>query len=81
MHICLGFVLDRNAKHFPTLLIVCMLMSIVLYIVSNVVYLIHQRKTASDVRVPGTTASDRLPKGINEEEQEMASYLRDQEEK
>ena len=51
-------------------------MSILLYVVSNVVHYIHQRTTGSNVAVP---ASERFPKGISEEEQDMDNYLRNQE--
>lgn len=70
--------MDHNPNHFPTLLIVCILMSILLYIVSNVVHFIHRRTTGSIIDVP---ANERFPKGISEEEQEMDSYLRNQEQK
>ena len=41
----LGVVMDYNPNHFPTLLAVCILMAIILYITSHLVYFFHQRKT------------------------------------
>ena len=37
--------MDLNPNHFPTLLAVCILMAIILYIVSHLVHFFHQRKT------------------------------------
>jgi hypothetical protein len=77
----LGFVMDRNPNHFPTLLIVCMLMSILLYVASNVVYFIHKRTKSSNARPSVTNGGTLSPEGLNEEEQQMTEYLRDQEDK
>ncbi len=70
----LGLVMDGNPSHFPTLLIICILISILLYVASNVVAFIHQRNSAKNVATTATTAA-------NEEEQQMANYLQDQEDK
>ncbi len=67
--------MDSNPNHFPTLLIVCILVSILLYVASNVIAFIHQRNSAKDT--PRTTGT----KSVNEEEQEMANYLKDQDDK
>ncbi|CAF3548032.1 unnamed protein product [Adineta steineri] len=45
-----GVVMDHNPNHFPTLLIVCILMGIILYIASNVVYHIHEQKNLKNAR-------------------------------
>ncbi len=66
----------RNPKHFPTLLIVCILMSIIFYIVSNIVCFFHERKKSLNAR-PSVTHGAALAT----EEQQMANYLRDQEDK
>ncbi len=67
--------MDSNPNHFPILLIVCILVSIILYVASNVIAFIHQRNSAKDTpRITGT-------KSVNEEEQEMANYLKDQDDK
>ncbi|UJR16772.1 hypothetical protein I4U23_003672 [Adineta vaga] len=42
-----GFVMDWNPNQFPSLLVSCMLASISLYIISNVIYFVHQRKRTS----------------------------------
>jgi hypothetical protein len=69
--------MDNNRNHFPTLLIVCILMSILLYAASNVIAFIHQRNSAKDAQTTLAVAT-KLSTGVNEEEQEMASYLRAQ---
>ena len=71
-----GFVMDQNPNHFPILLIVCILMSILLYIVSNIVHIIHRRTTGEILAVP---VNERFSKGISGEEQELDTYLRNQE--
>ncbi len=68
--------MDRNSNHFPTLLVVCILMSIFLYIISNVIYFFHHRKTA---RASITTGVALPSEVLNEEEQDMANYLKEQE--
>ncbi|CAF4288776.1 unnamed protein product, partial [Rotaria magnacalcarata] len=73
-----GFVLDRNPKHFPTLLIVCLLISIILYLASNLVYFFHERKNLLNACPSLTNGAALSPKTFNEEEQQMATYLRDQ---
>jgi len=40
--------MDYNPNHFPTLLAVCILMAIILYTASHIVYFFHQRKTISE---------------------------------
>lgn len=72
--------MDTNPNHFPTLLIVCILLSILLYVASNVISFIHQRNSAKDTAIISTVGT-KLTVGVNEEEQEMASYLREQEDK
>ncbi|CAF3483464.1 unnamed protein product [Rotaria socialis] len=73
-----GFVLDRNPKHFPTLLIVCLLISIILYLASNLVYFFHERKNLLNARPSLTNGAALSPETSNDEEQQMATYLRDQ---
>lgn len=68
--------MDQNPNHFPILLIVCILMSILLYIVSNIVHIIHRRTTGENLAVP---VNVRFSKGISGEEQELDTYLRKQE--
>jgi hypothetical protein len=73
--------MDRNPNHFPTLLIVCMLMSILLYVASTVVYFLHERKNSLNARASITNGAALSPDIFNEEEQQMTEYLRDQENK
>ena len=66
--------MDRNPNHFPTLLAVCILMAIILYITSHLVYYVHQRNTL----INDATLS---PERLNEEEEQMNIYLTNQEDK
>ncbi len=70
--------MDRNRNHFPTLLFICILMSILLYVISNVIYFLHQRKSVKNSQVLTTDGTTLNPEGFNEEEQQMVSYLKDQ---
>jgi hypothetical protein len=71
-----GLVMDKNPNHFPTLLFICIIMSILLYIISNVIYFIHQRKTTKNASTNPTKLSQEV---VNDEEEEMTTYLRNQE--
>ncbi len=68
--------MDKNPNHFPTLLFICIIMSILLYIISNVIYFIHQRKTTKNASTNPTKLSQEV---VNDEEEEMTTYLRNQE--
>jgi len=56
-------------------------MPIILYIASNLVSFFHQRKNSLNARTSITNGAALSPEGFNEEEQQMASYLRDQDDK
>jgi hypothetical protein len=56
----LGLILDRDSNHFPTFLFSCILMSILLYVIYNVIYFIHQYKSRKNTKLN--------LKSINEEE-------------
>ena len=71
--------MDSNPNHFPTLLFVCILTSIVLYVISNVVYVLHQRKRTKAARDKSNVDPELRPEPINNEEQEMVDYLKNQE--
>ena len=74
--------MDQNPNHFPTLLIVCLLASILLYVASSIIGYVYHRKLASNVCLPGTQDTNALPSSaVNDEEQEMANYLADEEKK
>jgi hypothetical protein len=73
--------MDRNPNHFPTLLAVCILMAIILYIASHLVHFFHQRKKLLKARPSVTNGLALSPESFNEEEQQMANYLREQEDK
>lgn len=71
--------MDKNPNHFPTLLFIGILVSIILYVLSNIVYFIHQRQTTKKAETTSTNSKKISPEGVNDEEQEMTIYLRDQE--
>lgn len=74
--------MDQNPNHFPTLLIVCLLASILLYVASSIIGYVHQRKLAANIRALGAQDTNALPSSaVNDEEQEMANYLADEEKK
>ncbi len=58
-----GFVLDQNRNHFPTLLISCVLCSIILFTFALIVSSIHQKKENSIII--------KDPKQIDEKEQQQ----------
>lgn len=76
----LGLVMDKNLNHFPTLLIVCILSSILFYIAAKVVHIFHQRNNSSQIRASVTNGAALSPEGFHEE-QEMTDYLKNQENK
>lgn len=71
--------MDTNPNHFPTLLFICILMSIVLYVISNVLYFLHQRekKTKTD-RLTKPDDTELRFEPVDNEEEEMVNYLKDQ---
>jgi hypothetical protein len=73
--------MDRNTKHFPTLLIICMLMSIILYVASNLVCFFHKRNKSLNVRASVTHGAAVSVEGFGEEEQQMTNFFKDQEDK
>ncbi len=77
----LGLIMDYNPNHFPTFLALCIPMSIILYLISHVVYFFNQRKNLSNARTSVTNSSDLSFERSNEEELQMANYPRDQQEK
>ncbi len=57
--------MDHNPNHFPTLLAVCILMAIILYITSNLIYFFHQRKLLSHAQ--SSVTNDRVPSSEQED--------------
>ena len=68
--------IDRNPNQFPTLLVICILMSFLFYTVSHLVYLYHQKKNLSKGRASVTNGAALTPENFNEEEQQMTEYLK-----
>ncbi|CAF1144679.1 unnamed protein product [Adineta steineri] len=76
-----GLVMDRDPNHFPTLLAVCILMAIILYIVSYLVHFVHQRKNLLNVQSTANNDTTRSSEDFREEEQQIAIAVRNQEDK
>ena len=66
--------MDRNYKHFPTLLISCVLCSIILFVLALVISSIHEKKTIQKKKSISIEENQRM-KNISEEEQQMETYL------
>ena len=62
--------MDTNPNHFPTLLFICILMSILLYVISNILYFIHQRKKTKNARLITANDNELNFKSVDNEEQE-----------
>ncbi len=57
------------------------MMSIILYGISHLIYFLHQRNQSLNARASIKNGAALAPESVNEEEQEMANYLRNQENK
>jgi uncharacterized membrane protein len=68
-----GIVLDKDPRHFPTLLISCVILSIVFFVIASIISSIHQRKLNSKKGSP--PQSDIKPISDLTEEQQMERYL------
>jgi hypothetical protein len=76
----LGFVMDRDPNHFPTLLTVIIILPIILHIISNVITFFHERK----LRNRQHPIKNDIPlsrEHFGEEEQQLTNYLKDDNEK
>ena len=71
--------MDYYPNHFPVLLTTCLLVSILFYIASNIVYFFHRRKNLLAARSALTIGAVVSSENFDEGEQEMANYLKDQE--
>jgi hypothetical protein len=67
--------MDRNRNHFPTLLFICILTSILLYLISNIISFIHQRKTTNNARTTSSNTIKLSPESVNEEEKQMDAVI------
>ncbi|CAF3238275.1 unnamed protein product [Rotaria sp. Silwood2] len=76
-----GLIMDHNPNHFPTILAVCISITIIVYIVSHLIYFLHQRNNLLNDRPSVTNGSPVSPQTFNEEEQQITNYLRDQQDK
>ena len=56
-------------------------MSIIIYIISNLVYFFYKQKDVFNARASVTNGAALPPEGFGEDEQQMADYLREQENK
>jgi hypothetical protein len=55
------------------------MVSILLYLVSTIIYVFHQRKISLNTQESTTNGAAHSPEGINDEEQNMAKFLKEQE--
>jgi len=76
----LGFVMDDDPNYFPTLLAVCVVLPIMLYIVANVITFFHERKLKHRQNSLANYISLK-PHNFCEEESQLANYLQDDTEK
>jgi DMSO reductase anchor subunit len=70
----IGFVMDYDPNHFATFLTVCIMITILLYIILNVIEVCHQRSiktTQHSITNDESLTTDEL----NDEEQQMTNYL------
>lgn len=71
-----GYLMDTNVKRFPILLIICVILSATLFTIALVVSSIHKRKLKS---TNNSTKDKKDQSNINEEEQQMETYLKNNE--
>lgn len=64
-----GFVLKENEKHFPTLLIICVICAILLFISAMIISSLHRKKNKNQNQKVNSL-------NTNEEEQQMEIDLR-----
>lgn len=69
----IGFVMDHNPNHFPTLITACVIISIVFYIISNIIVFIHERRFKRKDHSLGTDPVMTKDKSGDEEGQIMIS--------
>ena len=50
--------MDHNPKHFPTVLTVCIIMAIIFYITSHLVYYFHQQHLVNNVKTRSSQCSN-----------------------
>jgi len=65
-----GIVLDNNRKHFPTLLITCVICATILFIIALIISSIHKKKSKS-IKSP----DNKHISNISQEEQQIENYL------
>ncbi|CAM4848352.1 unnamed protein product, partial [Rotaria magnacalcarata] len=70
-----GVLLDSNPENFPKLLIICVVISIVFFIIASIISSIHQRKLKSSEN-SAKIKDNKYDSNINEEEQQMEAYLK-----
>ncbi|CAF0767607.1 unnamed protein product [Adineta steineri] len=70
-----GIVLDTNRKHFPTLLIICVIFSIILFSIAFIISTIYEKKINSKKNLNNTIPINKQNLPISEEEQQMEKYL------
>ncbi|CAF1091294.1 unnamed protein product [Didymodactylos carnosus] len=82
-----GKLLDSNPKHFPTLLITCVLLAIMFYAATTVVNILYKKNTKTNKKFsPSSENREHSVRDTNklaaaEEEQNMANFCAEQDDK
>ena len=71
--------MDRDPNHFPTLLTICVIIPIILYIISTIITFFHDRNLKNRQH-PINNNVPLTPHNISDEEQQLANYLRNDKE-
>jgi hypothetical protein len=66
--------LERDDRHFPTLLIICVILSILFFVAASLISSIHQRKLNS-IANSNIILDNRQLSNTSEEEKQMEIYL------
>ena len=70
--------MDRSPENFPKLLIICVVISIIFFIIASIISSIHQKKLKSSENSM-KLKDNKHDSNINEEEKQMEAYLKNNE--
>ncbi|CAF0728307.1 unnamed protein product [Adineta steineri] len=70
-----GFIMDYDPNHFPTIIITCIILTIMLYMVSNIIIFVHQRNLKNLKHPVNNDASLTIDKVDEEEKQQTTDLL------
>jgi hypothetical protein len=70
--------MDHNPDHFPTLLVICIMVAIILYVLSNILYFFHQKTHSLSARTRGPSAVAYSSGSLDDQEQQQTiNYVTD----